>query len=49
MSWSSRKYPLDKTEFVVPTDAYPFEKSISIPHIFEILSKSTSFKYIKAL
>ena len=27
MSWSSRKYPLDKTEFIAPIDAYPHEKT----------------------
>ena len=26
MSWSSRNYRLDKTEFIAPMDAYPYEK-----------------------
>ena len=30
MSWSSRKYPLDKIEFIAPMDAYPFEKKASL-------------------
>ena len=43
--WSSRKQPLDKTEFIVTTDAYPSQKSMSILQVFEILSQSTLFKY----
>ena len=45
MVWSSRKHPLDKTEFNAPMDAYPSQKSISILQVFEILPQSTSFKY----
>ena len=45
MLWSGRKHPLDKTEFIAPMDAYPSQKSISILHVFEILSQSTLFKY----
>ena len=26
MSWGSRKYPLDKTEFIALMDAHPYEK-----------------------
>ena len=49
MSWGSRKYLHDKTEFIAPMDAYSYEKSISIPDIFEILSKRTSLKYLRTL
>ena len=45
MLWRSRKYPLDKTEFIAPMDAYPLQKSISILQVFEILSQSTLFIY----
>ena len=45
MLWSSRKHPLDKTEFIAPMDAYPLQKCISILQVFEILSQSTLFKY----
>ena len=36
---SSRKYPLDNTEFIAPMDAYPYEKK----HLH------TSFKYLSTL
>ena len=42
MLWSSRKHPLDKTEFIAPIDAYPSQQSISI------LQKSLKY-YLKAL
>ena len=45
MLWSSRKHPLDKTEFFAPIDAYSPPKSISILQVFEVLSQSTLFKY----
>ena len=45
MLWSSRKHPLDKTEFIAPVDVYPSQKIISILQVFEILSQSTLFKY----
>ena len=45
MPASSRKHPLDKTEFIAPMDAYPSQKSISILQVFEILSQSTLFIY----
>ena len=44
MPGCSRKHPHDKTEFIAPTDAYPWQKSILIFQIFETLSQSTSFK-----
>ena len=49
MFWSSRKYPLDKTEFIALMDAHPNKKSISIPHTFEIIYEGTSFKYLSTL
>ena len=44
MPGSSRKYPLDKTEFIAPADAYLSQKSNSILQVFEKLSQSTLFK-----
>ena len=45
MLWSSRKHPLNKTEFIAPMETYPSQKSISILQIFKISSQSTLFKY----
>ena len=45
MLWSSRKHPLDKTEFTATMDAYPSQKSMSILQVFEILSQNSLFKY----
>ena len=44
MPESSRKHPHDKTEFIVPMDAYPSQNKILILQIFETLFQSTSFK-----
>ena len=49
MSWSNGKYPLGKIAYLAPMGGYSYEKIISMLHIFEILSKSTSFEYLSTL
>ena len=42
-AWSSRKHPLNKTEFIAPMDAYPSQKSIEVKALsIEVLRYTSS-------